>query len=99
WTCLTGCPRLGHDSTLHLLSTAGVVSCSPIGSCAARLVRPRKSTGHTCPMSIVVMEKSAAMHIGHQLLRLSYRKERAKPHAASTLPEHARCRLYPALCL
>jgi hypothetical protein len=36
------------------------------------------------------MEQSAAM----QNL-----KERAKPHAASTLPGHALCRLYPAVCL
>src|SRR5262245_47626432 len=60
---------------------------------------PRKSTGHICLMRIVFMEKSAAMHMGQQLLSLSHLKERVKPHAASTLPDHALCRMYPAVCL
>jgi hypothetical protein len=59
---------------------------------------PRKNKGHTCPMSIVVMDKSAAMHIGQQLLRLPPLKESAKPHATSTTPEHAQCLLCPDLC-
>src|SRR5438128_577860 len=60
---------------------------------------PRQSPGHTCPMRIVFMDKAAAMHLGQPLRRLPPLKERAKPHAASTTPEHALCRLYPAVCL
>src|ERR1044072_2630814 len=60
---------------------------------------PRKRDGHTCPTRIVFMENFAAMHLGQQLLRLPPLKERGQPHAASTTPEHALCRLYPALCL
>src|SRR2546427_6355137 len=60
---------------------------------------PRHRNGHTCPIRIVIMDRSAAMHIGQQLLSLPPLRERVQPHAASTLPGHALGRLYPAVCL
>src|SRR6266446_8966847 len=92
--------RSSGASREHCYGMAKVDCCCRLWEpCCTSRQTLEKSNGHTCLMRIVFMERSVAMHIGQQLLMLSPLKERAKPHAASTLPGHARCRMCPALCL
>src|SRR5262245_3443263 len=60
---------------------------------------PRTSTAHTCPMRIVFIDTFSSHAHCTTASQMRLLKERMKPHAPSTTPEHTWCFLCPVICL